>query len=55
MNELTQKEKDFLTMLLAIGRIIIEGADGYYSMGNDTFDRNELFRLACKFGVEDYY
>lgn len=54
-NKLTDKEKEFLTILLDIGDIIIENSNGYYEMRNyDNFDRNEMFNLREKLGIEKW-
>ena len=53
---LTEDEKAFMKMLLKLGRIILD-EDAYdYMVGDmDTFDKNDLFNLACKFGLENDY
>ena len=50
--EFTDNEKDFLTLLFNIGNKIIEAADGYYEINNESFDRDDLFRLAEKLKIE---
>lgn len=46
----TDREKEFLTMLLNIGYTIVEGAGGYYELKSYTepFDRKDLYNLALK-------
>ena len=54
-NKLTDKEKEFLSMLLDIGDIIIENSNNYYEMRSyDVFDRNEMFNLRGKLGIENW-
>lgn len=59
MDELTQKEKDFLSILLKIGRVVVEASDGYFELSSSTdyveFSKNDLFNLAEKFGLENKY
>ena len=58
MNELTEKEKNFLGMLFKIANIIIEESEGYFEMPNfnyESFSRTDLFNLACTLGVENKY
>lgn len=50
--EYTEIEKKFLTMLFQIGELIISTDDGYYEINYETFDRNDLFNLAEKLGVD---
>lgn len=55
--EFTSKEKGLLKMLLSIANIIIETQGGYIEQINDEYDsmdRNELYNLSVKLGV-DYY
>lgn len=55
MEELTEKEKEFLTMLVQIGSTIVEASNGSIVLRSyEYFDRNELFNLATKLGVEYY-
>lgn len=54
-NKLTDKEKEFLSILLDIGDIIIENSNGYYEMRSyDDFDRNEMFNLREKLGINNW-
>lgn len=56
MNDLTDKEREFLIILFKIGKEIIEGTGGYYEfIDGDGISRNDFFNLACKFGIEDEY
>lgn len=52
MIEFTDTEKAFLAMLFSIGNEIIETASGYYDINHSVFDRNDLFKLAEKLGIE---
>ena len=54
-DNLTDLEKKFLTMLLKVGNDIIESQDGYLDFNYESFTRNDLFNLACKFGLENSY
>lgn len=58
MNELTEKEKNFLGMLFKMANIIIEESDGYFELSKfdyESFSRNDLFKLACTLGIENKY
>lgn len=50
----TNREKEFLAMLLNIGDTIIDGAGGYYELKTyeETFDRNDLYNLSLKLGID---
>ena len=52
MIDYTDKEKKFLKLLFNIGNKIIETANGYYEINYESFDRNDLFQLAEKVGIE---
>lgn len=53
MENLTEKEKEFLTLLFKIGREIIESDDGVFnSFSENSIDRNELFDLSIKLGID---
>lgn len=53
--ELTEHEKEFLTMLLSIGETVINACDGYFVLNDgDSFDRSDLFYLAKKLNIDDY-
>ena len=52
MPDYTDIEKEFLRMLFNIGNTIIETANGYYEINYESFDRNDLFQLAEKVGIE---
>lgn len=49
----TDREKEFLSMLLSIANIIVEGAGGYYELKSyEEFDRRDLYNLALKLGID---
>ena len=52
--EFTDREKEFLSMLLSIANIIVEGAGGYYELKSyaGAFDRKDLYNLALKLGID---
>lgn len=52
--ELTEQEKQFLVMLYNIGQNVIETTSNELLIDHNFFDRNDLFNLFCKLGVEDY-
>lgn len=52
--ELTEKEKDFMKMLLNIGRIIVNKSDGYFDCLGLNFGSADLYHLSDKLGI-DYY
>jgi len=52
MIEFTEQEKKFLVMLFKIGEEILETCDGYIDMDCSIFNRNNLFYLAEKLGVD---
>lgn len=55
MEELTDKEKEFITMLVQIGSTIVETSNGSIMLRSyEDFDRNDLYDLATKLGVEYY-
>lgn len=50
---LTEKEKEFLTLLFKFGNEIIEADGGVFNpFGENSFDRNDLFELSIKLGIE---
>lgn len=52
---LSEKEKEFLTLLFKIGKEIIESSDGVFNAFDDnSFDRNDLFALSIKLEIEDF-
>ena len=52
---LSEKEKEFLTLLFKIGKEIIESDGGVFNTFSDnSFDRNDLFNLSEKLGIEYY-
>ena len=53
--ELTGIEVKFLILLFNIGSRIIETQDGHYEINNDSFSRDDLYNLACKFGIQNLY
>lgn len=54
-NKLTDKEKEFLSILLDIGDIIIKNSNDYYEMRSyDVFNVNEMFYLREKLGIKDW-
>ena len=52
--ELTEQEKQFLVMLYNIGQNVIEATSNELLIDNVFFDKNDLFNLFSKLGVEDY-
>ena len=50
----TDREKEFLSMLLSIANIIVEGTGGYYELKSyaEAFDRKDLYNLALKLGID---
>ena len=51
---LTEKEKVFLTLLFKIGKEIIDSEEVFNAFDDNSFDRNDLFALAEKLGIEYY-
>lgn len=51
----TEKEKIFMSMLLTIGRTIIDTTNSLSIGSDEYFDCNDLYYLACKLGLEDIY
>lgn len=52
---LTEKEKEFLILLFKIGREIVESDGGVFNtFSENSFDRNDLFNLSEKLGIEYY-
>ena len=53
---ITDKEKEFLIMLLQASKVIIKNSGGAYRLNSDrTFSCNDLLTLAYKFHLENYY
>lgn len=52
--EFAEIEKDILGTMFGNMLDVIEICDGYLSIRGKTFDRNDLYELACKIGIEDY-
>ena len=50
--ELSEQEKEFLTMLFKIGETIIENSSEVCVSNYDIFDRNNLYDLALKLGIK---
>lgn len=56
INEFTKKEKKILIMLFKIGQVILDvNAMEVYTDSVEFFDKNDLFCLAEKLGIEDDY
>lgn len=51
---LSEKEKEFLTLLFKIGKEIIEAEEVFNAFDDNSFDRNDLFNLSEKLGIEYY-
>ena len=51
---LSEKEKEFLTLLFKIGKEIIDSEEVFNTFSENSFDRNDLFNLSEKLGI-DYY
>lgn len=50
---LTEKEKEFLTLLFKIGKEIVESDGGVFNTFSvNSFDRNDLFNLSEKLGID---
>lgn len=49
---LTEKEKEFLTLLFKIGKEIIEAEEVFNAFDDNSFDRNDLFNLSEKLGID---
>ena len=49
---LTEKEKEFLTLLIKIGKEIIEAEEVFNAFDDNSFDRNDLFDLSKKLGID---
>ena len=54
MIEYTPKEKRIMIMLFEMCNKIMEAQNGYMEINYETFDRNDLFCLADKLGIEEY-
>lgn len=54
MSMITEQEKKFFEMLLKIGYAIIESQGGYADIDNETFSRNDLYKLAAKLEFDDF-
>lgn len=50
--ELSEQEKEFLTMLFKIGETIIENSSEVCVSNYDIFDRNNLYDLALKLDIK---
>ena len=50
----TEKEINVLTMMFRIVNTVLYAQNGYMEVGNESFDRNDLYYLAEKLGIEDY-
>ena len=54
--EFTDAERQFIIMLLRIGRNILESQNNYMELEQcESFSGNDLFSLAVKLGLEDYF
>lgn len=53
-SELSEKEKEFLTLLFKIGKEIMESEEVFNAFSENSFDRNDLFNLSEKLGIEYY-
>lgn len=52
--KLTDEEKEILRVMFRNMNEIIDLGDGYLDIHGESFDRNDLFDLAEKLGVEKY-
>lgn len=51
-NNFTDIEKKFLVLLFKIGYNILDAQDGFMSIDNEYFSRNELYELTEKLGID---
>ena len=53
--DFTELEKEIIKTMLSNMSKFIEMCDGYLDIHGDSFSRNDLYDLATKLGVENYY
>ena len=54
MDDLTYQEQEVLKAMFKMFSQVLETCE-YVMIENDTFDRNDLYHLKVKIGVEDDY
>ena len=52
--ELTGEEKEILKVMFRNMNEVFDLCNGYIDINGETFNGNDLFRLAEKLGVEEY-